>query len=194
MLFCITASNYEGGEMNEWLIKDLIYFKNLGFKIDVCDINGNPGQTSDSNDRGYGTPKCYRSYCKGLNYILTNFNIDFKGRFCIVCVKYSLALSLFFGLSSFHAYGAFLHSRYCSEVFSCFCENRIKYRHMLVPYFQICASFSVLLWCLCCTQYFYSFFNLIRKYQLFRVSIDCLMQFFVFLATQRLHHVVSTVS
>jgi dipeptidase E len=40
MLFCITASNYEGGEMNEWLIKDLIYFKNLGFKIDVCDING----------------------------------------------------------------------------------------------------------------------------------------------------------
>ena len=40
MLFCITASNYEGGEMNEWLIEDLIGFKNLGFKIDVCDING----------------------------------------------------------------------------------------------------------------------------------------------------------
>ena len=42
----------------------------------VCDINGNPGQTSDANDRGYGTPKSYRSYCKGLNYILTNFNIN----------------------------------------------------------------------------------------------------------------------
>lgn len=40
MLFCITASNYEGGEMNEWLIKDLENFKKLGFKIDVCDING----------------------------------------------------------------------------------------------------------------------------------------------------------
>ena len=23
MLFCITASNYEGGDMNEWLIEDL---------------------------------------------------------------------------------------------------------------------------------------------------------------------------
>ena len=40
MLFCITASNYEGGDMNAWLIKDIEYFKNLGFKIDVCDING----------------------------------------------------------------------------------------------------------------------------------------------------------
>lgn len=40
MLFCITASNYEGGEMNDWLIKDLEHFKKLGFKIDVCDING----------------------------------------------------------------------------------------------------------------------------------------------------------
>jgi len=40
MLFCITASNYEGGAMNEWLIKDLEYFKNLGFQIDICDING----------------------------------------------------------------------------------------------------------------------------------------------------------
>jgi len=40
MLFCITASNYEGGEMNEWLIKNLEYLKKLGFKIDVCDING----------------------------------------------------------------------------------------------------------------------------------------------------------
>ena len=40
MLFCITASNYEGGNMNDWLIEDMEYFKNLGFKIDVCDING----------------------------------------------------------------------------------------------------------------------------------------------------------
>lgn len=40
MLFCTTASNYEGGEMNDWLIEDMQYFKNLGFKIDVCDING----------------------------------------------------------------------------------------------------------------------------------------------------------
>lgn len=40
MLFCITASNYDGGEMNDWLISDIEYFKNLGFKIDVCDING----------------------------------------------------------------------------------------------------------------------------------------------------------
>ncbi len=40
MLFCITASNYEGGEMNEWLIKDINSFTDLGFKIDVCDING----------------------------------------------------------------------------------------------------------------------------------------------------------
>ena len=40
MLFCITASNYEGGDMNEWLIEDLIALRNLGFIIDVCDING----------------------------------------------------------------------------------------------------------------------------------------------------------
>ena len=40
MLFCTTASNYEGGDMTDWLIDDLICFKNLGFKIDVCDING----------------------------------------------------------------------------------------------------------------------------------------------------------
>lgn len=40
MLFCITASNYEGGEMNDWLIDDLERLKKLGFKIDVCDING----------------------------------------------------------------------------------------------------------------------------------------------------------
>jgi len=40
MLFCITASNYEGGEMNDWLIDDLEKLKSLGFKIDICDING----------------------------------------------------------------------------------------------------------------------------------------------------------
>lgn len=40
MLFCTTASNYEGGEMNDWLIEDLEKLKSLGFKIDVCDING----------------------------------------------------------------------------------------------------------------------------------------------------------
>lgn len=40
MLFCTTASNYEGGEMNDWLIKDIECLKKLGFKIDVCDING----------------------------------------------------------------------------------------------------------------------------------------------------------
>ena len=40
MLFCTTASNYDGGEMNEWLIDDLQKLKSLGFKIDVCDING----------------------------------------------------------------------------------------------------------------------------------------------------------
>ncbi len=40
MLFCTTASNYEGGDMNDWLIKDIEYFKKLGFKIDLCDING----------------------------------------------------------------------------------------------------------------------------------------------------------
>ncbi len=40
MLFCTTASNYDGGEMNDWLIEDMESFKKLGFKIDVCDING----------------------------------------------------------------------------------------------------------------------------------------------------------
>lgn len=40
VLFCTTASNYEGGNMNDWLIEDLIYLKKLGFEIDICDING----------------------------------------------------------------------------------------------------------------------------------------------------------
>lgn len=40
MLFCTTASNYEGGDMNDWLIDDLEKLRDLGFKIDVCDING----------------------------------------------------------------------------------------------------------------------------------------------------------
>ena len=40
MLFCTTASNYEGGDMNDWLVEDIEYLKKIGFKIDVCDING----------------------------------------------------------------------------------------------------------------------------------------------------------
>ena len=40
MLYCTTASNYDGGNMSPWLVEDLIYFKNEGFEIDVCDING----------------------------------------------------------------------------------------------------------------------------------------------------------
>lgn len=40
LFFCTTASNYEGGDMSDWLIEDLIILKNLGFQIDVCDING----------------------------------------------------------------------------------------------------------------------------------------------------------
>lgn len=40
LLFCTTASNYDGGEMNDWLIEDIEYFKKLGFRIDICDING----------------------------------------------------------------------------------------------------------------------------------------------------------
>ena len=39
MLFCTTASNYDGGNM-DWLIEDIECFKNLGFQIDICDING----------------------------------------------------------------------------------------------------------------------------------------------------------
>jgi len=40
VLFCTTASNYEGGEMDDWLIEDLGKLRSLGFRIDVCDING----------------------------------------------------------------------------------------------------------------------------------------------------------
>lgn len=40
VLFCTTASNYDGGGMNDWLINDLEKLKSLGFQIDVCDING----------------------------------------------------------------------------------------------------------------------------------------------------------
>jgi len=40
VLFCTTASNYEGGDMSEWLIDDLQKLKSLGLKIDICDING----------------------------------------------------------------------------------------------------------------------------------------------------------
>jgi dipeptidase E len=42
LLFCPTASNYEGGGMNTWLIKDLLKLRDLGFEVDVCDINGVP--------------------------------------------------------------------------------------------------------------------------------------------------------
>lgn len=35
MLFCTTASNYDGGEMNDWLIENIECFKRLGFKIDI---------------------------------------------------------------------------------------------------------------------------------------------------------------
>lgn len=40
LLFCTTASNYEGYNMSDWLVDDLIYLKNNGFEIDICDING----------------------------------------------------------------------------------------------------------------------------------------------------------
>ena len=40
VLVCITASNYYSDEMNGWLIEDLEFFKNNGFEIDLCDING----------------------------------------------------------------------------------------------------------------------------------------------------------
>ena len=40
LLFCTTASNYSGGEMNAWVIEDLLRFRDLGFVIDICDING----------------------------------------------------------------------------------------------------------------------------------------------------------
>ncbi len=40
LLFCTTASNFEGFNMSDWLVEDLIYLKNQGFEIDVCDING----------------------------------------------------------------------------------------------------------------------------------------------------------
>ena len=40
MIFCTTASNYEGGNMSDWLIPDLMWFYERGFEIDVCDING----------------------------------------------------------------------------------------------------------------------------------------------------------
>lgn len=35
VLFCTTASNYEGGDMGEWLIDDLQKLKSLGLKIDI---------------------------------------------------------------------------------------------------------------------------------------------------------------
>lgn len=29
MLFCTTASNYEGGDMNDWLVEDIEYLKKI---------------------------------------------------------------------------------------------------------------------------------------------------------------------
>ena len=40
MLYCTTASNYEGGDMSGWLLDNLNIFKELGFQIDICDLNG----------------------------------------------------------------------------------------------------------------------------------------------------------
>jgi dipeptidase E len=40
VFFCTTASNYAGGNMADWMVNNLITFKNLGFEIDVCDIRG----------------------------------------------------------------------------------------------------------------------------------------------------------
>ncbi|MDR2063365.1 MAG: Type 1 glutamine amidotransferase-like domain-containing protein [Candidatus Nomurabacteria bacterium] len=40
LFFCTSASNWEGGEMNFWLINDLFLLDKYGFKIDICDING----------------------------------------------------------------------------------------------------------------------------------------------------------
>ena len=42
LLFCTTASNYNGGDMTQWLIPDLMRLCEFGFEIDVCDINGVP--------------------------------------------------------------------------------------------------------------------------------------------------------
>lgn len=40
MLYCTTASNYEGGDMSGWLLDNLNILKELGFQIDICDLNG----------------------------------------------------------------------------------------------------------------------------------------------------------
>jgi dipeptidase E len=40
LLFCTTASNYVGGDMKDWVVEDLLRFRDLGFEIDICDING----------------------------------------------------------------------------------------------------------------------------------------------------------
>ena len=42
LLFCTTASNYNGGDMTQWLIPDLMMLCEFGFEIDICDINGVP--------------------------------------------------------------------------------------------------------------------------------------------------------
>jgi dipeptidase E len=40
LLFCTTASNFVGGDMNDWVVEDLVRFRDLGFETDICDING----------------------------------------------------------------------------------------------------------------------------------------------------------
>ena len=42
VLFCMTASNYYGGDVSGWLIEDLEFFQKKECAIDLCDINGLP--------------------------------------------------------------------------------------------------------------------------------------------------------
>ena len=42
VLFCMTASNYYGGDVSGWLIEDLEFFQKNECEIDLCDINGLP--------------------------------------------------------------------------------------------------------------------------------------------------------
>ena len=44
MLFCTTASNYYGGDMSGWVLRDLNIFSDMGFQIDICDLNGISGE------------------------------------------------------------------------------------------------------------------------------------------------------
>ena len=42
VLFCMTASNYYGGDVSGWLVEDLEFFQKKDCEIDLCDINGLP--------------------------------------------------------------------------------------------------------------------------------------------------------